>query len=69
MKRGPKPLPPERRRSVNVVIRVTPDVADGIFLFAGRRRKTLSELTRDYWHRLLVKERELLAQCEIQRIL
>lgn len=63
-KRGPKPLPIERRLSVNVVIRVRPELADGIFLFAGRRRKTISDMTRNYWERLLAKERELV-QCQI----
>lgn len=63
-KPGPKPLPPERRRSVRVVIRVTAEVADGMFLFAGRNRKTLSEITRGYYERLLARERELVS-CQI----
>lgn len=59
-KRGPKPLPPERKLSVVVGIRVPADLADWLFVFSGRNRKTASDLTRNYWERLRARERELL---------
>ena len=61
-KRGRPPLPPERRCTVMVGIRLPRTVADGIFVFAGRNRTTLSEMTRRYYERLLARERELITE-------
>lgn len=59
-KRGPKPKPPAEKYSVIVGVRVPPDLADWLFVFSGRNRKTASELTRDYWERLREREKQLL---------
>ena len=58
-KPGPKPLPIELRRHVRVTVRLRPAVADAMFVLAGRRRQTLSEVTRDLYERLLAHHQRI----------
>ena len=60
-KPGPIPLPPERRRSVRVTVRLTAPVADAMFILAARRRQTISDVTRDLYERLLAHHQRILS--------
>lgn len=57
-KRGHSSLPAERRKDVRVTVRLEADVADAVFVFAGRHRTTISQLTRAYFDRLLHRDPE-----------
>jgi len=58
-KRGPKPLPPERRRSVRVTVAVTEQCSDGLSLYARRHRGELSTVLSKLLERLAQREKEL----------
>lgn len=60
-KRGPKPIPPERRRSVKLTIWVRPDVADNMFAAMGRRHDELSRWTSHQFEMFLDRERKIIA--------
>jgi len=61
VKRGRRPLPPGQKRATAIHVRVTVRLAEDLYAFAGRRRTSLSALTRRYFERLLERERELLS--------
>lgn len=60
-KRGPKPLPPELRRSYKLTVWVRPDVAEGMFAAMSYHGSELSEWAAGQFERWVARERELIA--------
>jgi hypothetical protein len=59
VKRGRKPLPPERRRHVRVTIAVTEECSNGLFLYAQRHREDLSVALSKLLDRLAQREQQM----------
>jgi hypothetical protein len=58
-KRGPKPLPIERRKHARVSVAVTDDVSLWLYRYAQRHRQPLSVAVSNVLERLAAREREL----------
>jgi len=59
MKRGPKPLPVERRKHARVTVAVTEDVSALLYIYAQRKRATMSEAIGQLLERLAERERQI----------
>lgn len=60
-KRGPKPLPPDKKLCAVITVRVPATLADELFLLAHRHRTEVSAITRRYYERLILRDRETTA--------